>query len=189
MRDLLQFLERQLGRDALRGILNLAGTHQYFRELPPNNMLYDINASDYVAVLDGLEDYYDDRGAAAILRELGYHTARRAIIHSVGRAEQRGPISPKQLLILALEAFAKSTAIRERRFILLQDSAEILLVSVRRPGCWVLDRRGRGCQLVVGALKGSLELVSGRRLSVRPVACCEDNARHCIFEVARAGRP
>ena len=185
MRDLLQFLEQQLGRDALRGVLNLAGTERYFRGLPPNNMRLETDAADYVAVLQGLQDYYDERGALAILRELGRATVRRAVIHGVSVAEQRGPLTGKQLLSIALDSFAASTALRDRRHILLQDSDDMLLVSIRQAPCWATDRRGRACEIVSGALRGALEMVSGRELRVRPIACCQRDAHHCVFEVSR----
>ena len=188
MRDFLQFLERQLGREALRGILNLAGMERYFRRLPPNNMRYEVESGDYLAVMDGLADYYDERGAVAIMRELGRAAVRRAVIHNVGLAEERGRISGKQLLSIALDSFAKSTAIRERDLILLQDSGDMLLVSMRVPPCWAMDRKGRSCEAVGAALRGALEMVTNRYLRVRPIACHRDGAHHCIFEVCRANR-
>ena len=54
MRDMLQFLERQLGYGSYRGVLNLAGMHGYLRGLPPNNMREEVHSADYLAVLDGL---------------------------------------------------------------------------------------------------------------------------------------
>jgi predicted hydrocarbon binding protein len=41
---------------------------------------------------------------------------------------------------------------------------------------------------VSGALRGSLELVSGRELRVRAIACCRRGAHHCVFEVSRGRR-
>jgi predicted hydrocarbon binding protein len=188
MRDLLLFLDRQLGHRAYRGVLNLAGMHAYLRALPPNNMHEEVNAADYLAVLGGLQDYYDERGAAAVLRELGRSTVRRAVIHAVGLAEQTGSLDGKQLLRLALNALAQSTALGDRRLILLQDSGDMLLVSTRQPACWAPDPKGRACEVVMGAMRGSLEMVSGRPLQVRAIACCLNGAHHCVFEVARAGR-
>jgi predicted hydrocarbon binding protein len=188
LRDLLQFLEQQLGRDTLRGVINLAGVETYHRGLPPNNMRLEAPAADYVALLQGLRDYYDERGALAFMRELGRATVRRAVIHSVGQAEQRGPLNGKQLLAIALDSFAKSTAIRDRRQVLLQDSGDMLLVSTRESPCWARDRRGHACEIVTGALRGALELVSGRELRVRSIACCHHGAHHCVFEVSRGNR-
>jgi predicted hydrocarbon binding protein len=188
MRDMLQFLERQLGREALRGILNLAGVEHYFRGLPPNNMQPEIKSSDYLALIQGLRDYYDERGAVAVLRELGKANVRRGVVHAVGLAEQGGRITGKQLLGIALDAFAKSTAVRDRRLVLLQDSGDMLLVSVRQPACWAADGSRHACEVAVGALRGALEMVSGRSLRVRPIACCHSGAHHCVFEVSRAGR-
>jgi len=188
MRDMLQFLERELGQEALRGVLNLAGTEQYHRGLPPNNMRFEVKAADYLAVIQGLKDYYDERGAVAVLRELGKSTVRRGVVHAVGLAEQGGRISGRQLLTIALDSFAKSTALRDRRLILLQDSGDMLLVSLRQPACWAMDGSHHACEVVVGSLRGSLEMVSGRNLLVRPIACCHSGARHCVFEVSRAGR-
>ena len=188
MRDLLQFLERQLGLEPLRGILNLAGQGQYFEQYPRNDMSHDTDASAYLDVIQGLQDYYDERGAKAVLRQLGRSTVRRAVIHSVSIAEQRGPIGGKALLAIALESFAKSTAVRDRRHMLLQDSGDMLLVSVRQPPCWARDRAGRSCGVAIGALRGALEVVTGRGLYVRPIACGRDGAHHCVFEVCRANR-
>ncbi|MHB0876100.1 MAG: hypothetical protein ACYC5O_08655 [Anaerolineae bacterium] len=188
MRDLLQFLERQLGPEPLRGILNLAGQSDYFEQFPRNDMRHDTEAAAYLSVIQGLQDYYDERGAKAILRELGRSTVRRAVIHSVSLAEQRGAIGGRQLLAIALESFAKSTAIRDRRHVLLQDSGDMLLVSVRQPPCWARDRCGRSCEISVGCLRGALEMVTGRGLHVRPIACGRDGAHHCVFEVSRSNR-
>lgn len=188
MRDLLQFLEHQLGPEALRGVLNLAGQEAYHRDWPRNDMRYAIPAGDYLDVLQGLRDFYDDRGARAVLRELGRSTVRRSVIHSVNTAEQKGPIAGRQLLGIALDSFAKSTAIRDRRHILLQDSGDILLVSMRQPPCWAVDRDAQACEVPTGALRGALELVTGRHLQVRSIACGHGGAHHCVFEVSRTNR-
>jgi len=188
MRDMLRFLEQQLGRDALRGVLNLAGLERYHRTLPPDNMRLETAAVDYVSLMQGLRDYFDDRGALAFLRELGRSTVRRGVIHAVGQAEQRGALTGKQLLSIALDSFAKSTALRDRRDILLQDSGDMLLVSIRQPPCWAADRSHGACEIVTGALRGALELVSGRELRVRSIACCQTGAHHCVFEVSRGNR-
>ena len=188
MRDMLQFLERELGPEALRGILNLAGAEHYHRGLPPNNMRFEIKAADYLSVIQGLRDYYDERGAVAVLRELGKTAVRRGVVHAVGLAEQGGRLSGRQLLNIALESFAKSTALRDPRLILLQDSGDMLLVSLRQPACWAVDGSHHACEVVVGSLRGVLEMVSGRSLRVRPIACCNAGSRHCVFEVSRGGR-
>lgn len=188
MRDFLQFLERQLGRESLRGILNLAGQEHYFHALPPNNMSPEAEAAAYLDILEGLSDYYDERGAESVLRELGRQTVRRAIIHAIGLQEQRSPINGRQLLDIALESFSKSTAVRDRQQLLLQDSGDMLLVSVRCPPCWARDRAGQACQVSLGALRGALESVTGRSLHVRPIACGRNGAHHCVFEVSRSGR-
>ncbi len=188
MRDTLQFLEKQLGRDSLRGILNLAGQEHYFREFPPNNMRADVDVNDYLALLQGIEDYYDERGAAAILRQLGRANVRRGVIHAVGLAEQGGRITGKQLLGIALAAFARSTALRDNRRILLQDSDDMLLVSLQQRACWAVDGQRLSCQVAVGALGGALEMVSGRSLRVRPIACRHGGAHHCVFEISLSGR-
>ena len=188
MRDMLQFLERQLGTEALRGILNLAGAEQYHGGLPPNNMRFEVKAADYLAVIQGIRDYYDERGAVAVLRELGKSTVRRGVVHAVGLAEQGGRLSGRQLLSIALDSFAKSTALRDHRLMLLQDSGDMLLVSLRQPACWTVDGSHHACEVVVGSLRGALEMVSGRSLRARPIACCHSGARHCVFEVSRGGR-
>jgi predicted hydrocarbon binding protein len=188
MRDLLQYLERQLGPEPLRGILNLAGQSDYFENYPRNDMRHETAAAAYLHVIQGLQDYYDERGARAILRDLGRSTVRRAVIHSVSMAEQQGAIGGKQLLSIALDSFAKSTATRDRRHVLLQDSGDMLLVSVRQPPCWARDHGGRACEIAVGALRGALEMVTGRGLNVRPIACGRDGAHHCVFEVSRPNR-
>jgi len=188
MRDLLQFIEHQIGLEPLRYVLNLAGQSDYFENYPHNDMRYGVSAADYIDVIQGLEDYYDELGAKAVLRQLGRTAVRRAIVHSVSLAEQRGPISGRTLLSIALESFAKSTAVRERQRILLQDSGDMLLVSMRQPPCWARDEHGRSCEVAVGALRGALETVTGRPLHVRPIACGYDGAEHCVFEVCRCQR-
>lgn len=189
MRDLLQFLERQLGHNALRGVLNMAGTEDYFWHRPANDMQEMVKASDYLAVLQALADYYDERGAIAIIRELGRYTVKRALIRNLSLAEQqRSKTSGRELLKTALQSFAQSTAVRDRRLIILQDSGDMLLVSMRCPPCWTNDGSDYACQVAVGALRGSLELISGSNLRVRPIACCFNAAHHCVFEVSRPNR-
>ena len=188
MRDLLRFLERHLGAEALRGILNLAGLESYHQSLPPDDMRLEVDAAHYVAVMQGLQDYYDERGAMAIARAVGRSAVRRAIIHDIGARNHARQLGGRELFTIALDCFAKTTALRDRQLIALQDSGDMLLVTLRQPACWARDPAGRACQVVVGALRGALELISGRHLRVRAVACIHDGAGHCIFEVGRAAR-
>ncbi len=189
LRRVLLAIQDNMGRNGLNAVLKLAGLQRYMNALPPDNDDAEIRASEYAALLQGIETQYGS-GARGQLNRIGHATFRQIVAADPLAwrvlAFTNRLFPPKQRLRRALAKLATHLAEPDGKVAVYTDDQRLLFADDTGDSTWGRQRNTEICWLTLGQLQECITWAAGVPYDVTEIACKAKGDPGCKFEVGEA---
>jgi len=194
LRLLLTALQEVMGDNGLKAVLKQGGLARYIDNFPPDNTDRNAHFSEYGGVQQAVEDFYGGpRGARAMMRRAGHATfqhtlkSRPAILGLVGVAIKVLPEGTRMKFILDRIAKASTDEVNLPAHVEEHDDHFLFVADA----CTCVFRKrdpklGPCCFVTAGVLEAAVEWATGKRHTVKEIACLQNGEDACRYRVEKS---
>ena len=186
LRHIFLGIQDVMGVSGLNTVLRQAGLQRFAGALPPNDRRPGLQAAEYAALLQAIENYYGRGGRGTLLR-IGYAAfqhlvASRPVAAAGFQALLRlRPLPARQALVLRW--LAREIAGPHGSMTVEQDVAGPTVVDRVGDGTYGRRRDTAICWLVLGEIQEALKWGTGVEYDVTEAACRAKGDEACRFAV------
>jgi predicted hydrocarbon binding protein len=189
LRRFMLGIQDVMGRSGLTNILRQAGLQQYTGRLPPGNQQTILNAAEYSALNQAIENYYG-RGARGTLTRIG-HAAFLQLLKSHKIKAQLYQILFRLLplqsrKLMALRWLAKELARPNGQVSVHLDDLHIAFVDQESDATFGRKRDSEICWVTLGEIQAALRWSTGVEYDVAEMSCKAKGDPICRFDIGEA---
>lgn len=193
LRLLLLSVEKVMGMERMKVLLDYAGLPQYAGHYPPDDLEYGAFFSLYGRIEQAIEELYGPRGARAMLLRVGHSTCRIEMkaqptgILLVGQALRLMPFIPLPAKMrLLLRQMVAATNKRLNQPAHLEEDADGFMIVVDRCTCEFRPSHPEPCCLVaLGAFDQAIRWLTGKPFDVQEITCINIGADACRYRIPK----
>lgn len=175
-----------MGRNGLNATLKLAGLQRYISNLPPANMVAELHASEYAALIQAIETLLGS-GARGQLNRIGHAAFKRIIESDKTRWNITGFINrflpARQQLQRSLTALARHLAAPDGNVGIYSDDGRLMFVDVSSDATQGRQRATEICWLTLGQIQECAFWATGSNYDITEVSCKAKGEAECRFEI------
>ena len=193
MRQALQAVGEVMGERGLRIVLRQAGLERYADELPPDNVELGVQAAEYAALNEAVQEFYG-RAGRGMLERIGRTSFRYGVEEQaalMGLAGVALKVMPEKARIkFILSQMAKALMeVNEESLLEVEETPEgFVFVDHYCSICHGRQAEEPICYLLGGSLKEAVKWATGNDYAVREIECRAMGGKVCrhLIEVAGA---
>jgi len=188
-RRLMLAVQEVMGRSGLTTILRQAGLQRYAGNLPPSNQEAGMNAAEYAALMQAIENYYG-RGARGTLNRIGHATFTQLLqeqkIQSQLTKLALQVQSQTNRKLNALKWLAKEIAAPRGEVTVQAEGDRIIFTDHESDATFGRTRDSEICWVTLGEVQEAVKWATGADHEVAEVHCKAKGDPACRFEVGEA---